>query len=252
MPSLAPTNPAPPRSPAQSYYERSKTTPSTGASRLSSAFDPSPPTFRPTSPDTDAERRATAWKAFHKPAMPNEPDTRHRTLRRILLRGMQKAPVWAKATLRQERERLVTSETGSFRTLKTSSYATQRSRFSSSPTPETKTPLLLLLRRFSCSSAAPSAPLQPPIQQSNPTAARKPDALRDLQGLYGEDVPFTEGNPRITSPYAQHSSELTYFSREFMRQPSSSQDATPLNRNADRLRPEPTFPQKPLPRARSN
>ena len=182
--------------------------------------------------------------------MRNEPDTRHRTLRRILLTGMQKGPVLAKATLRQERERLVTTpvhalETGSFRALKTSSYAThdrdfprppppkQRRRSFCSSTASSAPPSLLPhLRRTLCSSAASTAP--PPLllllcrlqfNSSTPTEARKPDALRDLQGLYGEDVPFMKETLALGPQYAQHSGESTYFPREFLRRLSSSQDA---------------------------
>lgn len=259
-------NPAPPRSPNQPYYERkprpqpanrrnayytsdaSDPTPSTGASRF---CDRPPQTFRPTSPDTDAERRAEAWKAFGRASDAKRAGYQTQNSSETAANKGPAHEYANKPGLGRSNTTAGTRRTGYNPNVRVGDWEPQAQKTSSYATHNRDFPRPSALNTDAVPPAPPPPPPPPPTQESTPTEAHKPDAMRDFRSRHGEDVPFAEGTPRISTPYTQHGGETTYFSREFLRRSSSSQDAARLNRDASHFKPEPVFVQKAPPRARS-
>lgn len=71
----------------------------------------------------------------------------------------------------------------------------------------------------------PPPPPPPPTRPQAPTA-KLPDPLSSFRRQSGEEVPFTEGIPRVRTPYASNAGEKTYFSSGAIPRSASTRDST--------------------------
>ena len=77
-------------------------------------------------------------------------------------------------------------------------------------------------------------PPPPPPRGQAPTA-RRPDPMSHLRSRSGDDAPFTEGQPRVSTPYTTQTGEKTYmaeksyFTAEALRRTASTRDSTKLH-----------------------
>lgn len=69
-------------------------------------------------------------------------------------------------------------------------------------------------------------PPPPPRPQPQAGTTRRSDPMRDFRQRSGDEVPFAEGSPRTSSPYASNAGERTYFVSEQLRRSESTRDHT--------------------------
>ena len=76
------------------------------------------------------------------------------------------------------------------------------------------------------SHQAHPGPPPPPRPQPQPGTTRKPNPMQDFRQRSRDEVPFTEGSPRTSSPYASNAGERTYLNSERLRRSESTRDRT--------------------------
>jgi curved DNA-binding protein CbpA len=109
------------------------------------------------------------------------------------------------------------------RTSAYSSYA--NTHHQAPPQPSTASPV----QPFASQRSSPRA--KPPAGFQNVFAASA--AARSAEARSAEDTPFSEGNPRLSTPYNAHSGEKTYFDSDSLRRSASTHAAAKMGAQGD-------------------